>query len=103
MTAILPKEFSLEQPAKYDEIKIRKELSTLIKAYGVEALTDTHMQLLVNVFADNRDHSELFWDIWCFILDDPTMAVIYTENTEENRDKFLKQLIIALFEAGYFC
>lgn len=103
MTAILPKEFCLEAPAKYDEIKIKEELSGLIKEYGVEALTEKNTQLLMNVFPSNQDHRELFWDIWCFILDDPNLAVLYTDNTQENRDNFLKQLIIALFEAGYFC
>lgn len=92
MKNLLPKEIVLENPANYNDIKIKQHLYSLMLMYGYKTLA-AEPRLLHGVVKPG-EHTEILSDILIYFDD------INTNNIEQQ--SFLKLIMLGMFEAGFF-
>ena len=98
MTQVLPKEYYLEQPWKYDEPKTQRTIEALMNTIGMEEIAANNAYL--HTVFNNQAHIEVFIDIFNYLID--TELENYDVYDKKNQQRFIRQLTTALFEAGFF-
>lgn len=98
MNSTLPKEYILLSPRWYDIVKTKKEITALIHAFTLRSLVLSDSPMLC-IFNDT-EAKEVFIDIFHYLVDRESINHnIYAKEYEET---FIRNLIIALNESGYF-
>lgn len=98
MEHIIPKEYMLEKPGNYDEIRVRKEINALINTFSLETIIEDP-NYLHTVFND-IDHLAVANDILCYIIDIDIDE--YDVYDKFNQEKLVKRFVLGLMEAGFF-
>lgn len=94
MKQLIPKEYYLEKPASYNDRSTKQLISFSVTGLGVKHIYE-NPEVLHNVFG-NEDHYRMLVNIFQYIVD--TCSYSAYEQPEE----FIKHLMLALFESGFF-
>ena len=96
MEQIIPKEYYLESPAKYDDFHTKSQFTSLADIYGIQKLAESTVPV-ISLFTE-QEHQEIANDILIYLVDTETYDVF----DKANQEKFIKRYILSLFEAGFF-
>lgn len=92
MKILTPKEYILENPANYDEVRFRLHYRGTRTVHNVQDLYHARSKLFLSFF-QNKEHRTVALDIFRYVVD---------TTDEDNEDLIMEKFVFALYDAGFF-
>ena len=89
----IPKEYMLEQPAQYDEMRFRLHYKGTRTVHSIMDIYEVRSKLFLSFF-NNKEHRTIVTDIFKYVVD--------TVDDPEDEQKIFELFIFYMYEAGFF-